>query len=185
LFQLSLMRNLIVLALASAQVFAQTLQKAEVYEISEMTGQQIYYASHLKPEALKDSKKIDDEDRAALMGAIGKTGIAMPRLKQPHIDSEVKMQPSKLTVLTAKMDDGEVKTIGRLEYKGGQDNYIVIENEDTLTCMLIAEGVVQVYTIHRNVTFPDGEKLITSMTTRNRPLGVTTICVSGKAKRIN
>ncbi len=179
------MRNLLILVFAAVHVFAQTLQKAEVYEISEMTGQQIYYASHLKPEALKDSKKIDDEDRAALVGAIGKTGIAMPRLKQPHIDSEVKMQSSKLTVLTAKMDDGEVKTVGRLEYKGGQDNYIVIETEDTLTCMLIAEGVVQVYTIHRNVTFPDGEKLVTSMTTRNRPLGVTTICVSGKAKRIN
>lgn len=183
-FQLPLMRILVLLALASAPVFAQTLQKAEIYEISEMTGQQIYYASHLKPEALKDSKKIDDEDRAALLGAMGKTGIAMPRLKQPHIDSEVKMQPSKLTVLTAKMDDGEVKTIGRLEYKGGQDNYMVMETEDTITCILIAEGVVQVYTIHRNVTFPDGEKLITCMTTRNRPLGVTTICVNGKAKRV-
>lgn len=178
------MRNLLIFIFAAAQVFAQTIQKAEVYEISEMTGQQIYYASHLKPAALKDSKKIDDEDRAALVGAIGKSGIAMPRLKEPHVDSAVKMQSSKLTVITAKMDDGQVKTLGRLEYKGGEDNFMVIEEEDTLTCILIAEGVVQVYTIHRNVTFPDGEKLVTCMTTRNRPLGVTTICVSGKAKRV-
>jgi hypothetical protein len=46
-----------------------------------MTGQQIYYASHLKPAALNDSKTIDDEDRAALLGAIGRAGIPMPRLK--------------------------------------------------------------------------------------------------------
>jgi hypothetical protein len=52
-----------------------------------MTGQQIYYASHLKPAALNDSKTIDDEDRAALLGAIGRAGIAMPRLKPLLIGS--------------------------------------------------------------------------------------------------
>jgi len=163
---------------------AETIQKVEVYEIGQLAGQQVVYASHIKPEALKDPQKIDDEDRAALIGAVGKSGIAMPRLKQPHVEPDATVSPGKLTIITAKMDDGEVKTVARLEYKQGKDDLIVFDEADTITCMLLAEGVTQVYTIHRNVTFPEGEKLVTLITTRNRPLGVTSMSLSGKAKRV-
>jgi hypothetical protein len=61
---------------------------------------------------------------------------------------------------------------------------MVIRSEDAINCLLAAEGVIQLYTIHLNVTFPEGEKLVTMQTTRNRPLGVSTITVTGKAKRI-
>ncbi len=177
------MRNLLLLLFVSSS-FAETIQKVEIYEIGELVGQQVVHASHIKPEALKDPKKLDDEDRAALLGAIGKSGIAMPRLKQAHVDQNATVSPSKLTIITAKMDDGEVRTLAQLEYKQGKDSLLVSEEADAITCILMGEGVIQVYTIHRNVTFPDGEKLVTMLTTRNRPLGVTTMSLSGKAKRV-
>lgn len=163
---------------------AEALQKVEVYEIGELTGQQVYYASHIKPEALKDPKKVDDEDRAALIGAIGKTGIAMPLLQQPHVSADATVSSSKLTITTSTMDDGQVKRLARLDHKQGKDDLIFFDGVDTITCLLLAEGVTQIYTIHRNVHFPDGEWLVTMQTTRNRPLGVSTLTVSGKAKRI-
>lgn len=166
--------------------FAQTLQGIEVYEISALKGQQIYYASHIKASHIKSSKLMDDEDRAAVLGAMGKTGIAMPRLPDPYIDNECNVQPSKINIQTFKDKNGEVLQIAKIEYKGGEDSYIVTrsENDDTINCILLGEGVVQVYTIHLNVTFPDGSKLITMQTTRNRALGVSTMCVSGKATRL-
>jgi hypothetical protein len=163
---------------------AQTVQGVEVYEISAMRGQQIYYASHIKAEHMKSAKLMDDEDRAALLGAIGKTGIAMPRLTAPYVDAECRMQESKITIIYYKDKDGEPGCIAKNEYNGGEDKLLVTQNEDAITCMLIGEGVTQIYTIHKNVTFPDGAKLITSQTTRNRPLGVSTMNLSGKATRV-
>ena len=164
--------------------FAASADVTAVYELSELRGSQIYFASHIKPEAMKDPKKIDDEDRAALMGAIGKTGIAMPRLKVPHVDSSTRVQESVLKLVSIKEDDGSTTELAQNEYNGGKDNMMVIKKEDTITCLLMGDGVMQIYTIHLNVTFPDGEKLVTMQTTRNRPLGVSTMNVSGKAKRI-
>ena len=106
-----------------APVFSAEKQQAkvlEIYELSELTGTQIYYASHMKPEALKDSKKIDDEDRAAIMGAIGKSGIAMPRLKAPHIDSSTRTQNSTLRILVVKNQNGVADEVGENEYEGGK-----------------------------------------------------------------
>lgn len=165
-------------------VIAGSADITAVYEISELRGSQIYFASHIKPEAMKDPKKIDDEDRAALLGAIGKTGIAIPRLKVPHVDESTRVQESVLKLVTIKEDDGSKTELAQNEYKGGKDNMMVFKADDTVTCLLMGEGVMQVYTIHLNVTFPEGEKLITMQTTRNRPLGVSTMNVSGKAKRI-
>ena len=166
--------------------YAQTLEKTEIYEISALKGQQIYYASHIKASHMKSAKLMDDEDRAAVFGAMGKTGIAMPRLPEPYIDNECNVQPSKINIQTFKDKNGEVLQMAKIEYKGGEDSYIVTrnENDDTINCILISEGVVQVYTIHLNVTFPDGSKLVTMQTTRNRALGVSTMCVSGKDTRL-
>jgi urease gamma subunit len=172
------------LALSPCAVFAASADITAVYEISELRGAQIYYASHIKPEAMSDPKKIDDEDRAALMGAIGKTGIAMPRLKVPHVDESTRVQESVLKLVTITEDDGSKTELAQNEYKGGKDNMMMFKKEDTITCLLMSDGVMQIYTIHLNVTFPDGEKLVTMQTTRNRPLGVSTMNVSGKAKRI-
>lgn len=174
----------ILLALCPSAVFAASADITAVYEISELRGAQIYYASHIKPEAMSDPKKIDNEDRAALMGAIGKTGIAMPRLKVPHVDDSARVQESVLKLVTINEDDGSKTELAQNEYKGGKDNMMIIKNEDTITCLLMSEGVMQIYTIHLNVTFPEGEKLVTMQTTRNRPLGVSTMNLSGKAKRI-
>lgn len=165
-------------------VHAASADITAVYEISELRGSQIYYASHIKPEAMSDPKKIDNEDRAALMGAIGKTGIAMPRLKVPHVDDSTRVQESVLKLVTINEDDGSKTELAQNEYKGGKDNMMIFKKEDTITCLLMGDGVMQIYTIHLNVTFPDGEKLVTMQTTRNRPLGVSTMNVSGKAKRI-
>ena len=174
----------ILLSIFPFAAFAGSADITAVYEISELRGAQIYYASHIKPEAMSDPKKIDDEDRAALMGAIGKTGIAMPRLKIPHVDDSTRVQESVLKLVTINDDDGSKTELAQNEYKGGKDNMMVFKKDDTITCLLMGDGVMQVYTIHLNVTFPDGEKLVTMQTTRNRPLGVSTINVSGKAKRI-
>ena len=171
-------------ALVPLTVFGASSDVTAVYEISELRGAQIYFASHIKPEAMKDPKKIDDEDRAALMGAIGKSGIAMPRLKVPHVDESTRVQESVLRLVTIKEDDGSKTEIAQNEYKGGKDNMLAFKNEDSISCVLMSEGVMQIYTIHLNVTFPEGEKLVTMQTTRNRPLGVSTMTVSGKAKRI-
>ncbi len=176
--------RLLLLAALPCSALAASADVTAVYEISELKGTQIYYASHIKAEAMKDSKKIDDEDRAALLGAIGKSGIAMPRLKTPHVDDSTTVQGSVLTLVTVKEDDGSKMEIAQHEYKGGKDNMLLFKNEDSISCMLIGEGVMQIYTIHLNVTFPDGEKLVTMQTTRNRPLGVSTITASGKAKRV-
>jgi len=89
-----------------------------------------------------------------------------------------------LKLVSIKEDDGSTTVLAQNEYKGGKDNMMVIKKDDTITCLLMEEGVMQIYTIHLNVTFPDGEKLLTMQTTRNRPLGVSTMNVSGKAKRI-
>jgi hypothetical protein len=174
----------ILLALCPCAVFAASADITAVYEISELRGSQIYFASHIKPEAMSDPKKIDDEDRAALMGAIGKTGIAMPRLKVPHVDESTRVQESVLKLVTITEDDGSKTEFAQNEYKGGKDNMMMLKKEDTITCLLMSDGVMQIYTIHLNVTFPGGEKLVTMQTTRNRPLGVSTMNVSGKAKRI-
>jgi len=174
----------ILLAVCPCAAFAGSADITAVYEISELRGSQIYYASHIKPEAMSDSKKIDNEDRAALLGAIGKTGIAMPRLKVPHVDESTRVQESVLKLVTINDDDGSKTDLAQNEYKGGKDNMMVFKKDDTITCLLMDEGVMQVYTIHLNVTFPGGEKLVTMQTTRNRPLGVSTTSVSGKAKRI-
>lgn len=155
----------------------------EIYEVTELTGAQIYYASHMKLEALKDSKKIDDEDRAAIMGAIGKSGIAMPRLKVPHIDSTARVQNSVLRVISVKDQNGRDREFGENEYEGGKDEMILLKMSDTVNFVLASDGVFSQYTIHLNVTFPNGEKLVTMQTTRNRPLGVSTTTVSGKARR--
>ena len=163
---------------------AQTVQGVEVYEISEVKGQQVYYASHIKSEHMKDSNLIDDEDRAALRGAIGKTGIAMPRLSTPYVDDNCRVQKSRITITTLLDKKGEQIEIGKNEYNNGEDPLMVIRNDDTITCILMSEGVSQIYTIHKNVTFPDGAKLVTAQTTRNRPLGVSTVSASGKATRI-
>ncbi len=163
---------------------AQTVESMSVYELSELTGSQVYFASHFKPEALRDPKKVDDEDRAALLGAIGKNGIAMPRLKVPYVRDDTTVQAGIIRLLKIKQNDGRVVEVGQNEYKDGKDNLLVFREEDTITCLLLAEGVTQIYTIHLNVTFPGGEKLVTMHTTRNRPLGVSTMTVSGKAKRV-
>lgn len=172
------------LTLCPCVVFAASADITAVYEISELRGAQIYYASHIKPEAMSDPKKVDDEDRAALMGAIGKTGIAMPRLKVPHVDESTRVQESLLKLVTITEDDGSKTELAQNEYKGGKDNMMMFKKEDTITCLMMSDGVMQIYTIHLNVTFPGGEKLVTMQTTRNRPLGVSTMNVSGKAKRI-
>ena len=83
--------------------------------------------------------------------------------------------------MTAKSDDGETRSVANIEHRGGSDRYIVDKTGDTITLLLLNEGVTQVYTIHKNVTFPDNSNLITCTTTRNRALGVTTITVSGRA----
>jgi hypothetical protein len=178
------LRSTPLLLLLPAALVARSADITAVYELSEMRGSQTYYASHIKPEGLKDSKKIDDEDRAALLGAIGKSGIAMPRLKIPHVDDSTNVQGSLLRLISLKDDDGSVTELAQNEHKGGKDEMMVFRSEDSITCLLMSEGVLQVYVIHLNVTFPGGEKLLTMQTTRNRPLGVSTISVSGKAKRI-
>lgn len=174
----------LLLGLCPCAVFSASADITAVYEISELRGSQIYYASHIKPEAMSDPKKIDDEDRAALLGAIGKPGIAMPRLKVPHVDESARVQESVLRLVTIRQDDGSTAELAQNEYKGGKDNMMMFKKDDTITCLLMEDGVMQIYTIHLNVTFPDGEKLVTMQTTRNRPLGVSTINASGKAKRI-
>ncbi len=164
-------------------LLAQKVQSVTVYELSELTGSQVYFASHIKQESLK-ATSMDDEDRAALQGAIGKPGIAMPRFKTPFVRDETKVQAGIIRLITIKQDDGEVIEVGQNEYQDGKDTLVVLRQDDTITCMMIAAGVTQIYTIHLNVTFPDGEKLVTMHTTRNRPFGVSTMTVSGKAKRI-
>ncbi len=163
---------------------AQTVESISVYELSELTGSQVYFASHFKPESLRDPKKVDDEDRAALLGAVGKSGIAMPRLKVPFVRDDTTVQAGTIRLLRIKQKDGTYLEVGQNEYKDGKDDLVVLREEDTITCLLLAEGVTQIYTIHLNVTFPGGEKLVTMHTTRNRPLGVSTMTVSGKAKRV-
>lgn len=175
---------LLLLLLVPFFLRAQTVESMSVYELSELTGSQVYFASHFKPEALRDPKKVDDEDRAALLGAIGKNGIAMPRLKVPYVRDDTTVQAGIIRLLKIKQNDGRVVEVGQNEYKDGKDNLLVFREEDTITCLLLAEGVTQIYTIHLNVTFPGGEKLVTMHTTRNRPLGVSTMTVSGKAKRV-
>jgi hypothetical protein len=175
---------LVFLFAVSSISIAQTVQGVEVYEISEVKGQQVYYASHIKSEHMKDSNLIDDEDRAALRGAIGKTGIAMPRLSTPYVDDNCRVQKSRIIITTLLDKKGEQIEIGKNEYNNGEDPLMIIRNDDTITCILMTEGVSQIYTIHKNVTFPDGAKLVTAQTTRNRPLGVSTVSASGKATRI-
>lgn len=178
------MRYLLLCIFSPVLILAQSLENVEIFDISDMTGSQIYYASHIKVEAMKDSKKVDAEDRAALLGAVGKTGVAMPRFRVPYSDDNTTVKGCTIRVLTIKDKDGSLNYSAQNEHKGGKDELIVIRNDDSINCMLIAEGVVQLYTIHLNVTFPEGEKLVTMQTTRNRPLGVSTTTVSGKAKRI-
>ena len=178
------MRNVLFFVLSPVIALAQSLENVEIYEISDMVGVQVYYASHIKVEGMKDSKKIDAEDRAALLGAIGKTGIAMPRFKVPHTEDNTTVKGCKMHVLTIKDKDGGLNYVAQNEHKGGKDELMVIRSDDAISCLLAAEGVIQLYTIHLNVTFPEGEKLVTMQTTRNRPLGVSTITVTGKAKRI-
>jgi hypothetical protein len=100
------------------------------------------------------------------------------------VDDSARVQESVLKLVTINEDDGSKTELAQNEYKGGKDNMMIIKNEDTITCLLMSEGVMQIYTIHLNVTFPEGEKLVTMQTTRNRPLGVSTMNLSGKAKRI-
>jgi hypothetical protein len=176
--------QVITLILSISTGIAQTVQSIEVYEISAMKGQQIYYASHIKAAHMKSSKLMDDEDRAAVMGAMGNTGIAMPRFSTPYVDDECRMQECKMTVIAYKNAAGETDYVAKNKYNGGEDNLIVFQNEDVINCVYVGEGVIQIYTIHKNVTFPDGAKLVTSQTTRNRPLGVSTMNVSGKATRV-
>jgi hypothetical protein len=158
------------------------VEEIEVYQLSEMLGYQSYFASHIKPEGVKDSKKIDDQDRVALMGAIGKMGVPIPLLPDPVVRHDTRFQPSVLSVMTLRHKDGSVEALASNEYKGGKDTLEVVRSGDALVCTLRDEGVIQVYTIHLNVTYPDGDKLLTMQTTRNRPLGVSTTSVSGRAK---
>ena len=158
------------------------IEEIEIYQLSEMLGYQSYFASHIKPGGMKDSKKIDDQDRAALMGAIGKIGIPMPLFPEPVFMHDTRFQPSVLSVMTLRHKDGSVQALASNEYKGGKDTLEVVRSGDALVCTLRDEGVIQVYTIHLNVNYPDGDKLLTMQTTRNRPLGVSTTSVSGRAK---
>lgn len=178
------MRYLQLFLLSPVLLLAQSVENLEIFEISDMVGSQVYYASHIKVEGMKDSKKVDAEDRAALLGALGKTGIAMPRFKTPYVEDNTTVKGCKMSVATIKGKDGELNYVAQNEHKGGKDELMVIRNDDAINCLLVAEGVVQLYTIHLNVTFPEGEKLVTMQTTRNRPLGVSTITVTGKAKRV-
>jgi hypothetical protein len=158
------------------------IEEIEIYQLSGMLGYQSYFASHIKPEGMKDPKKIDDQDRAALMGAIGKVGVQMPLLPEPLVMQGTTVQPSILSVMTLRNKDGSVEALASNEHKGGKDTLSVVKSGDALVCTLCGEGVIQVYTIHLNVTYPDGDKLLTMQTTRNRPLGVSTLSVCGRAK---
>ncbi len=176
--------RILLLLLSPLGLLAQTVEGVTVYELSELSGAQVYFASHFKEESLRDPKKVDDEDRAALLGAVGKTGIAVPRLKTPFVRDDTRVQAGTISILKVRQKDGTTVEVGQNEYKDGKDNLLIFREEDTITCLLLAEGVTQIYTIHLNVTFPEGEKLVTMHTTRNRPLGVSTMTVSGKAKRV-
>jgi len=177
------MKCLMFMVLMPVALVAQKVQSIAVYELSELAGTQTYFASHIKPESLK-AMKMDDEDRAALNGAVGKPGIAMPRLKTPHVSDDAKVQAGVIRLVTVKQEDGDVIEVGENEYQDGKDSLAVFRQEDTITCLMISAGVTQIYTIHLNVTFPGGEKLVTMHTTRNRPLGLSTMTLSGKARRI-
>ena len=50
------MRYLLLCILSPVLILAQSLENVEIFDISDMTGSQIYYASHIKVEAMKDSK---------------------------------------------------------------------------------------------------------------------------------
>ena len=77
--------SLITLFIVTSNGFSQAVQSVEVYEISQLKGQQIYYASHIKSEHMKDSSKIDNQERLAMLSAVGKTGISMPLFKEPYV----------------------------------------------------------------------------------------------------
>jgi hypothetical protein len=177
------MKQFIVLLLLPVTLVAQKVQNTTVYELSEMSGQQVYFAGHIKAESMK-ATRMDDEDRAAFNGAIGKSGIAMPRFKTPFIRDETKVQAGIIRLITIKQENGELIEVGQNVYQDGKDNLVVFRQDDTITCLMVAEGVTQIYTIHLNVTFPEGEKLVTMHTTRNRPLGLSTMTLSGKARLI-
>jgi hypothetical protein len=108
----------------------------------------------------------------------------VPRLKTPFVRDDTRVQAGTISILKVRQKDGTIVEVGQNEYKDGKDNLLIFREEDTITCLLLSEGVTQIYTIHLNVTFPEGEKLVTMHTTRNRPLGVSTMTVSGKAKRV-
>jgi hypothetical protein len=131
---------------------------------------------------MKDIKRIDDQDRAALMAAIGKVGVPMPLLPEPVVSHDTRVKGSILSIMTLRHKDGSDEALASNEYKGGKDTLAVVKSGEAIICTLLGEGVMQVYTIHLNVTFPNGEKLLTMQTTRNRPLGVSTMSVSGRAK---
>jgi hypothetical protein len=179
------MRTLLLYFLAVFSLFGQNILKTEIYEVGELTGQQVVYASVLKLDALKDSKKITDEDRLAVSKAMLQEGANIPALQQPHVVNDVKLSPSKLTIITVKADNGEINTFASIEYDKGRDDLAVFNQGETITCILMDKRVMQAYTIHRNVKLPGGENLITCVTIRNSPIAVSTMSVSGKAKRIN
>jgi hypothetical protein len=182
------MRILLFYFLAVFSLFGQNILKTEIYEVSEMTGQQVVYASFLKADALKDAnplEKITDEDRMALSAAMSQEGANIPSLQGPHVVKDVKFSPAKLTIITVKEDNGEIKTLARLEYDKGRDNLEVINHGDMTNCILVEKRMLQTYTIHRNVKLPGGENLITCLTVRNSPIAVSTMTLSGKIKRVN
>jgi hypothetical protein len=173
---------LFILVLNSSICSAQSVVRIEVYKFSKMRGQQVFYASSIK-EANFLGNTIDDEDRAALFRKVGgdRSVAPMPMFSKPKIDDECSVQEAEMSIVTYKDKDGEIGYFAKLKHSLGEDKYIVFQNEDVINCLLIGEGVMQVYSIHKNVTFPDGSMLVTSVTSKNRPLAVSTWNISGKA----
>lgn len=169
---------------------ARDVKSIEEWTFSSLKGNNTYFAAYKNP---KDKTPITEEQRAALRRAmIDKSSNSnIPLLAEPAIMEDSISNPSKVTVglFDESRDEPESpKGVASVKYDdpmgGGDDQYIVWRTTFLDTYVLISDKVTCIYTVHRNVKHPDGGYLLTYVTIRNSPLGVSSYSMSGSAKRV-
>lgn len=169
---------------------AKDVKSIEEWTFSPLEGMNTYFAAYKNP---KDKTPITEEQRAVFRRAmIDKSSNSnIPLLAEPAIIEDSVNNPSKVTVALfdeSREEPESPKGVASVKYDdamgSADDQYIVWRTTFLDTYVLISDKVTCVYTVHRNVKHSDGGFLLTYVTIRNSPLGVSSYSMSGSAKRV-
>lgn len=180
--------SMLYVALSAAdQPGSADIKAVENWQFSEMKGSNVYYASNIDP---ANRNNMSEDERARVRRAMTDNS-SMPILRNPvSLEDSIS---NKADVAIAWTRDSKTASenpagIAVIKFTDGLgenvSQYIVWRGDYTTSLVSVGTKSTVIYTIHHNVSHPNGGFLLTYTTIRNSILGVNTYTMSGSAKLV-